>query len=175
MARGSDLASDCSRCAGLCCMAFAFEPSEDFAIHKPAGAACPHLRGDFGCAIHAEREARGFPGCIAFDCLGAGQRVVQDVLPGVDWQAGEAQRRRVIETFRALRELHRLLQLLHTAGHLPLPRAEEAERQRLIEALDPDAGWSEAGLARFEAGPLPKRVAAFLHGLRDLAPVRRPA
>ena len=48
------LRADCSRCAGLCCVAPAFAASADFAIDKPAGHACPHLRDDALCGIHAE-------------------------------------------------------------------------------------------------------------------------
>jgi hypothetical protein len=31
------LTADCSRCAGLCCVATAFTASSDFAIDKPGG------------------------------------------------------------------------------------------------------------------------------------------
>ncbi|HZC25622.1 MAG TPA: GAF domain-containing SpoIIE family protein phosphatase, partial [Actinopolymorphaceae bacterium] len=44
-----DLRADCSRCAGLCCVAPSFSASADFAIDKAAGRACPHLRTDFRC------------------------------------------------------------------------------------------------------------------------------
>src|ERR1700753_1593984 len=72
-----DLAADCTRCAGLCCVAPAFAKSSDFAIDKPAGRACPHLRDDHRCGIHAHLIERGFKGCTVFDCFGAGQHVVQ--------------------------------------------------------------------------------------------------
>lgn len=175
MARGSDLTADCGRCAGLCCMAFAFDRSESFAIDKPAGDACPHLAGDFTCRIHAERADRGFAGCIGFDCQGSGQRVVEGLFPGQDWRTNDETRRRMIEAFRPMREVHRLLELLHLAGGLPLPWDRENERLALIEALDPDEGWTEAGLRGFEDGPLPRRVDDFLGGLRRLARRGAPA
>ena len=40
-----DLTADCSRCAGLCCVLPAFAASADFAVDKPAGTPCRHLRG----------------------------------------------------------------------------------------------------------------------------------
>ncbi|KFD44577.1 hypothetical protein IU11_00975, partial [Cellulosimicrobium sp. MM] len=74
-----DLRSDCSRCTGLCCVGLHLVRSADFAIDKPAGTPCPNLRTDFGCGIHARLPESGFPGCVAYDCLGAGQRVTAAV------------------------------------------------------------------------------------------------
>ena len=50
------LRADCSRCAGLCCVAPPFAASADFAFDKPAGQPCRHLRADFRCVSSAERE-----------------------------------------------------------------------------------------------------------------------
>ena len=52
------LRADCTRCAGLCCVAPAFAASADFAIDKPAGHACPNLRDDDRCGIHAQLRER---------------------------------------------------------------------------------------------------------------------
>ena len=84
------LAADCSRCVGLCCVAPAFAASVDFAVDKPAGDPCPNLEADNRCGIHARLRESGFPGCVVFDCFGAGQRVTQELLPGTDWRTGEA-------------------------------------------------------------------------------------
>jgi len=67
--------ADCERCVGLCCVAAPFQRSADFALTKPAGVPCPHLGTDHRCTIHAQLQERGFPGCVSFDCYGAGQRV----------------------------------------------------------------------------------------------------
>jgi Pentapeptide repeats (8 copies) len=74
---GLELAADCARCAGLCCIAPAFAKSSDFAIDKPAGRACPNLRDDHRCGIHEHLIERGFKGCTVFDCFGAGQHIVR--------------------------------------------------------------------------------------------------
>ena len=66
------LRADCERCFGLCCVAPAFSASADFAIDKPAGHPCPHLRPDFRCGIHTDLRGRGFRGCAVYDCFGAG-------------------------------------------------------------------------------------------------------
>ena len=49
-------------------------------------AAVPEPGPDFRCAIHARLRQRGFPGCAAYDCFGAGQQVAQHTFAGVDWR-----------------------------------------------------------------------------------------
>ena len=68
-----DLAPDCARCFGLCCVAHAFRASTSFAFDKPAGEPCPNLQADFGCAVHRTLRQQGFSGCTAYTCYGAGQ------------------------------------------------------------------------------------------------------
>ncbi len=79
------LSSDCTHCFGLCWVAPAFARSSDFAIDKRAGQACGNLKADFQCAVHGDLVRRGFPGCVAFDCLGAGQKVAQVTFKGQSW------------------------------------------------------------------------------------------
>src|ERR1700712_5136503 len=86
----ADLRADCSRCVALCCVAPAFAASADFAIDKPAGRPCPNLDAAFGCSIHRRLRPSGFPGCVVFDCLGAGQRVAQQTFAGRDWRSEPA-------------------------------------------------------------------------------------
>lgn len=76
------LVADCSACAALCCVVLPLTRSHDFAVDKPAGVPCLHLRSDHRCGIHDRLRPQGFPGCVAFDCFGAGQRVVQQVYAG---------------------------------------------------------------------------------------------
>lgn len=129
-----DLRADCARCVGLCCVAPAFAASADFAIDKPAGQPCPHLGGDFGCTIHAELRDRGFPGCTAFDCLGAGQKVVQVTFghrdgSASDWRGDPALAASMFGAFAAMRELHELL--WHLSFALTLAQARPwADRLR---------------------------------------------
>lgn len=168
-----ELKADCGRCAALCCMALALDRSQDFAIDKPAGLACPHLGPDHLCAIHAVRRDRGFAGCIGYDCLGAGQRVVQELFGGRSWLDDPGVKARMIDAFRAMRSVHRHLELVALAGQLPLEPELEAERDALLEALDPPGGWTEQRLAEFEEGPVPPRVRAFLARLAPVAEALR--
>lgn len=160
-----DLTADCSRCSGLCCVAPAFAASADFAIDKPAGTPCPHLQPDARCGVHDQLRDRGFPGCVVFDCLGAGQRVTQDTFPGRDWRTDAATATAVFAVFPVMRQLTELLWHLTEARTLlpagPLAtevavahaRTDELTRAPADELTDLDAG----GLRR-EVGELLGRV-----------------
>lgn len=116
------LRADCSRCAGLCCVVPPFTRSADFALDKPAGVPCPHLADDagpFGCTIHEELRPRGFPGCVAYDCFGAGQLVVQHIFGGATWRGSGQVAGEMFAVFSVVRPLHELLWLLTEAMRLP--------------------------------------------------------
>jgi len=108
----SGLRADCSACFGLCCVALPFTRSADFAISKPAGQACRNLGDDFGCRIHAGLRERGFAGCTAYDCFGAGQKVSQVVFAGVDWRADGGRAESMFAVFPVVRHLQELLRYL---------------------------------------------------------------
>ncbi len=112
------LRADCAKCTALCCTAPAFEKSSDFAITKPAGVPCQHLKTDFRCAIHATLRSRGFAGCTVFDCLGAGQKIVQLTYRGRDWRTDPALAESQFRAFGIMRELHELLWYLSEARSL---------------------------------------------------------
>jgi hypothetical protein len=122
--RPSDLVPDCGRCAAVCCVATAFDASEDFAFAKPANAPCKNLTRDCRCAIHDELVPRGMSGCAVYDCYGAGQRVTRAFADPDERNAA----------FMRLRVAHELLWLL--AGALPLaPPSLAADIARAVEAL----------------------------------------
>src|SRR3954447_26197863 len=148
-----ELASDCSRCAGLCCAAPAFAKSADFAITKPAGRACPNLRDDFRCRIHDRLREGGFPGCVVFDCFGAGQQVTQVTFDGRDWRSEPGLAGPMFAVLPVMRQLHELMWYLTEALKLDAARrvhpelaAALRETSRLVEgtpdellAIDLDA------------------------------------
>jgi len=158
--------SDCSRCAGLCCVALPFDKSDDFAFDKAAEEPCRHLGGDFRCAIHAQLEDRGFRGCVAYECYGAGQRVTQDVFDGRNWRDEPALARRMFGAFGAMRVIHELLMLLRMAGQLDLTVTQRQELHALQARLMPDSGWSEDTLAAFETTRIRAEANAFLKTLQ---------
>lgn len=167
-AGAEDFRPDCARCAALCCMALAFDAGDMFAIDKPAGTPCPNLGADHRCTIHRDLTDKGFAGCVAFDCLGAGQRVSQDIFGGQSWQEAPALMGPMIEALRQMRQVQSLRQLLVTARVLPLTAAQEAVRGALLARLTPALG-DAAALGALESGPLPREIDAFLHALAPAA------
>ena len=132
------LAADCARCVGLCCVVLPFGRSADFAFDKAGGEPCRHLVGPgqgAGCAIHARLRESGMRGCTVYECLGAGQQVVQVTYRG----RAVGTDPEVQAVFAVVRRLHELLVLLG-----------EAERRG-----DPAPAARAAALARTVAPPAP--------------------
>jgi hypothetical protein len=177
----ADLRADCTRCAGLCCVAPAFAASADFALDKPAGRPCPHLQPDCRCGIHDSLRDRGFPGCTAFDCFGAGQHVVQGTFAGRDWRAGPEVAAAVFTAFGVMRQLHELLWHLTEARRLAAGSALDGDleaaltRTRAQTELDPGGlGELDVAAARRETGVLLDQVADLARRrLLDRAPAPR--
>lgn len=99
------LIADCDNCRGLCCVGLYFSAADGFPADKEAGVKCTHLQSDCRCDIHSELAARGMKGCMAFDCLGAGQRTA----------AGGGTAAEQAERFPAMWRFHRTLWNLHEA------------------------------------------------------------
>jgi hypothetical protein len=144
-----DLAADCARCAGLCCVVPAFTRSADFAISKPAGQPCPNLGLDSRCAIHAGLRDRGFGGCAAYDCFGAGQQTVQVTFGGRDWRSSPGLAAEMFAAFGVMRQLNELRWHLAQASELLSPggpagslSAIGALREELSEALRAAQGYA---------------------------------
>jgi hypothetical protein len=112
----SALRTDCSRCAGLCCVVHAFYSVQGFAFDKPAHSACRYLTLEDRCAIHTRLASRGFPGCVAFDCYGAGQRVTQELFNGMSWRTSdETAVQSLFSAYTSCLALHRLMAMLALA------------------------------------------------------------
>ena len=166
MARVPDLTPDCSACAALCCVVFAFDNSESFAIDKAAGERCPNLDRDNRCRIFEERQALGFKGCITYDCHGAGQRVTQEIFGGRSWRDDPALGHRMGAALSVLRRIHEQLLLLQSAEALPLDETEKQRLADLRQTLSPEVDWTETSLAAFPIDGAVRQVSAFLRDLR---------
>jgi hypothetical protein len=167
------LQADCSQCAGLCCVALAFDKSDMFAFDKPAGQPCKNLTPDSKCAVHERLEPDGFAGCVRYDCGGAGQRVTQAVFKGASWQKDPALLAPMIEAFRAMRSVHENIILLRAASALPLDEIQRSGLAAFEQDLHPQAGWDVASLSVFEQSDIARQIKGFLRGLRDVAGSRR--
>ena len=133
--RRIDLRADCGRCFALCCTAFGFSRSADFAEDKPAGSPCRHLDSAFGCSIHQALPSRGFRGCTVFDCFGAGQSVSQRLFAGVSWRERPDTRDRMFSAFKILRQLHEMMWYLLEAQERTYDPDAEDEARELADYL----------------------------------------
>jgi uncharacterized protein YjbI with pentapeptide repeats len=133
---GEQFRGKCEDCFGLCCVAPRFPASAEFAISKEAGEPCPNLAIDFRCTIHSSLNAQGFRGCVAYDCLGAGQKVSQLVFGGRSWREAPETAERMFETFRFVRHLHEMLIPLTVGATLELTAPLRRRLDSLREEID---------------------------------------
>lgn len=163
--RPANLRPDCARCAALCCIAFEFEKSAEFSIDKPAEVPCPNLDRCGQCGIYEERLDRGFSGCLQYDCLGAGQRVVA-AFDGQTWMDEPEILGPMLRAFATMRRVHDLLSLLATAGERGLDAAADQKRRQFEDQLNAVADevrhWEAAARLRTLDGA----VLRFLRSLR---------
>lgn len=171
--RPGEFVGDCTRCDALCCLFLSFDRSERFGIDKPAEVPCPHLLSNQRCGIHARRREHGFAGCESYDCLGAGQRVCQEIFPRRSWRQHPELVPSLARAFATLRVIQELRQLLMTAAAISLPNVHRERLSHLRSQLEPESGWSEASLSLFEQGNTARDISQFLHSLRGVLPPRR--
>ena len=150
------LRPDCSNCFALCCTAFGFARSADFAIDKPAATPCPNLDQDFSCTIHDRLRPRGFRGCTVFDCFGAGQAVSQQLFGGISWRDAPESQQDMFAAFRVVRQLHEML------WHLA-----EAQERTFDAATAGSAHGLRTAIADLARGPLAALLACDLEGLHS--------
>lgn len=174
------LRADCSRCAGLCCVAPAFARSADFAIDKPADTACPNLQPDSRCGIHAQLRDRGFPGCEVFDCFGAGQQLTQVTFGGRSWREDSALAAAQFAVLPVMRQLHEILWYLAEALTLPAAAPLHGEVRTAQARTDVLTAGTAEELSRLDVATYRRDVGELLGRVSDLvrgpgAPDRRGA
>jgi uncharacterized protein YjbI with pentapeptide repeats len=152
----------CEECFGLCCVAPSFTVSPDFAIDKAAGEPCPNLRRDHRCTIHASLQVRGFNGCVAYDCLGAGQKVSQVTFGGRSWRDAPHTAEQMFQTFRVVRQLQQLLFSVVGAMALPNCRQLHPDLAALRDEIDTLTRDSADAIAAADLPRLRRRVDGLL-------------
>jgi uncharacterized protein YjbI with pentapeptide repeats len=160
------LEADCASCVGLCCVAPAFAKSSDFAINKAAGRPCPNLGSDFRCGIHERLAEKGFPGCVVFDCFGAGQRISRETFAsGQDWTSAPE----MLRLLPVVRQLHELMWLLTEALKLDAAVRVHPKLRDEIARIDDLAGGTPARLIGLDADAERQRVNPLLQKASNLA------
>lgn len=113
------LKADCSACVALCCVIPPFDAAQGFGFDKPAETPCQHLCADHRCGIHDALIPRGFEGCVAFDCLGAGQRLTALAVQhfgSADWRARPEVARWLFAAYQRMRQVQEWLASLSLAA-----------------------------------------------------------
>jgi hypothetical protein len=145
-----------------------FAASADFAEDKAPRTPCRHLDAGFRCGIHAELAARGYPGCVAYDCAGAGQLVTHDTFGGADWRASPGTAAPMFAAFEVARRLQELRWYLEqalaldAAGPLRAALAGALAEVEALTRLGPD------DLAGLDDGPVHERVVPLLGRVSEL-------
>lgn len=143
------LVDDCGQCAALCCVGLALTRSSDFAVDKPAGVPCANLDADLRCSIHADLARRGFPGCVAYTCFGAGPRVTAAFAPG-DWRTDPAIGVQMFDALQRLRLLHEVLWYVRAALAEPVPAQVRTQLEQAQASTEDLARTSAQDLARHD-------------------------
>jgi uncharacterized protein YjbI with pentapeptide repeats len=136
---------------------------------------CPHLAPDFSCEIHDDLRGRGFPGCAAFDCFGAGQQLVQVSFAGREWRTTPALAGPMFSVFPAMRQLHELLWYLAEALTLPDAAPAHAEARELQDATVALTRLGPGELATLDVGAHSRRVGELLDRVSSLVRATVPA
>lgn len=132
----SSLRAECGDCFGLCCVALYFSASEGFPADKKPGQACLNLQPDFRCRVHESLKQRGLKGCLAFDCLGAGQKVAQVSFGGQDWRKAPESAGQMFEVFLVMRQLHEILWYLAEASMLKPARPIHGSLRSMLDQTE---------------------------------------
>ncbi|AGZ45909.1 pentapeptide repeat-containing protein [Actinoplanes friuliensis] len=164
-----ELSADCGRCAGLCCVAPAFAKSSDFAINKPAGRACPNLADDFRCGIHERLPERGFPGCVVFDCFGAGQQITQQTFGGRDWRSTPGIAGQMFALLPIVRQLHELIWYVTRALELPAARRLQPKLQSALDETTALVGGTPDELLALDLDLHRRKINPLLQKASELA------
>ena len=131
-----DLKANCSKCFGLCCTALYFSKTEGFPQNKEARKPCLNLEGDFRCKVHDKLDIKGLKGCMAYECLGAGQKVAQVTYKGDSWRKNEKKSKEMFDVFTIMIQLHEMMWYLSEAFRIQRNDDEKRKVELMLEEID---------------------------------------
>lgn len=146
-------------------MLLPFRASWGFAADKQGGVPCHNLLVDDGCRIHDRLRPSGWPGCVAYDCFGAGQHVTQVTYGGASWRDQDdlGEMAAVLSTVRQLHEMRWLL----AEAERRVPGSGAASLDHEVGSL---TGGTPVELLTIDVDDLHERVGELL---RDVSAVVR--
>ncbi len=68
-----------------------------------------NLQANYQCCIHKDLREKGFRGCSAYECFGAGQKVSQVTYEGKDWRNHPEKGHETFDVFSIMQQLHEML------------------------------------------------------------------
>lgn len=128
-----DLRADCENCFGLCCVALPYARSADFAFDKDGGTPCRNLQSNYLCGIHKDLRNKGFRGCSAYECFGAGQKVSQVTYKGMDWRSNKDTAQEMFDVYPIVQQLHEMLWYLHEVLTINSAKSIHKDVKQIIE------------------------------------------
>ncbi len=131
----TDFVSDCSKCFGLCCSALFFAKEDGFPHNKIAGVNCMNLGKDYRCKVHEDLVGLGYRGCIAYDCLGAGQKTADVVFHGVGWNEKPETKEELFSVFLVVRQLHEWMWYLMEAREFSNIDSIQLQLEEVLEEI----------------------------------------
>lgn len=131
-----DLRADCQHCFGLCCVALPYAKSADFAFDKDGGTPCRNLQSNYQCSIHKDLREKGFRGCSAYECFGAGQMVSQITYEGKDWRNNPETANEMFDVFPIMQQLHEMLWYLYEALSIDIAKPIHPELRTSFEKIE---------------------------------------
>lgn len=167
------LHAECDQCSGLCCVLLPYSRVDGFGADKAGGVHCTHLRNDDLCGIHDRLAASGWPGCVRFDCFGAGQQVTRVTYGGQGWRevANLAEMGAVLSV---VRQLHEVLALLDGARAHRAGAAYELAATQLLAEVVPLTGGTPEELLTLDLDEVRDRARVVLDGVAAAAAARWP-
>lgn len=148
------LRADCSACVALCCVVPPFDAAQGFGFDKAAQTPCTHLCADHRCGIHEHLIPRGFEGCVAFDCLGAGQRLTAAAearFGSADWRVRPEVARWLFAAYPRVRQAQEWLAQLTLATEVSGQGALRALADELAASAPAWPDWQPAEQLAWQA------------------------
>lgn len=128
-----ELRADCANCFGLCCVALPYAKSVDFAFDKDGGNPCRNLQSNYLCGIHKDLRNKGFRGCAAYECFGAGQKVSQVTYKGMDWRSNKDIAQEMFDVYPIVQQVHEMLWYLNEVLTIDAAKSIHKEVNQSIE------------------------------------------
>lgn len=146
--------ADCSKCFGLCCTALYFSANDGFPVDKEAGKPCINLQGDFKCKVHKNLKEKGLKGCIAYECLGAGQKVAQVTFKGQDWRTDQESSTEMFDAFIIMKQLYEMRWYLKEALILQGENKLKEELSSKIKEIENITEGTKDDLSKLDLVPV---------------------